>query len=115
MRTIHSTIQEFPELQDETLVSLAEACQRFPVPVSRPTLERLWRHGCRGVRLETIFLIGRRYTSVEAIRRYVERTQRTGDELPDAPVNPAMPKRDLEAGRKRFNLPPAGKNGVAAH
>ena len=113
MRTIHSTIREYPELQDETLVSLAEACNRFPVPVSRPTVERLWRHGQRGVVLETIFLIGRRYTSLEAIRRYVERTQRTGNDHAAIPVA-SLPKRNIDAARRKYNLPVAGRNGQPA-
>lgn len=103
-------IREYSELADETLVSLGEACKRFPIPVSRPTVERLWRYGQRGVRLETIFLIGRRWTSIEAIRRFIERTQSTGEGNPAEP-KPTLPKRDLEAGRKKFNLPEAGRNG----
>ncbi len=107
------SIKEYIELADETLVSLADACNRFPVPVSRPTIERLWRRGQRGVLLRTIFLVGRRYTSLEEIRRFCEAIQNTGDDLPEATPVSTMPKRDLEAGRKKHNLPKAGRNGVA--
>lgn len=113
MKATFSTIREYPELASETLVPLAKLGDYFPVPISRPSIERLWRKGRLGVRLETIFLNGRRYSSVEAIARYIERTQRTSDEVPSVPT-PSMPKRDLEAGRKKYNLPLAGKNGVAA-
>lgn len=111
MKASYSTIREYPELASETLVPLSKLSEHFPVPISRPSIERLWRRGRLGVRLETIFLNGRRYSSVEAIARYIEQTQRTGDEVPAAPVH-AMPKRDLEAARQKYNLPPAGRNGV---
>ena len=93
MRAVHSTIREFPELAGETLVPLSKLGEHFPVPISRPSIERLWRKGRLGVRLETIFLNGKRYSSVEALTRFIEQTQRTGDEL--------------------TATPPTGKNGFA--
>ena len=111
MRAVYS-VKEYPELASETLVPLSKLGEHFPVPISRPSIERLWRKGRLGVRLETIFLNGKRYSSVQAIARFIEQTQRTGDDAPAAPV-PTMPKRDLEAGRKKYNLPPAGKDGIA--
>jgi len=111
MRNINSTIREFPELANETLVPLAKLSEHYPVPMSRPSSERAWRRGRFGIRLETIFLNGRRYTSVEAIERYVTRTQRTGDEIHSAPV-PSMSRRDLNVARKKFNTPNPGKDGI---
>ncbi len=110
--TSYSAIREFPELASEELVPLSRLGEHFPVPISRPSIERLWRKGRLGVRLETIFLNGKRYSSVQAIARFVEQTQRTGDEAPAAPT-PSMSKRDLDAARQKFNMPPAGKNGFA--
>lgn len=104
--------QEYPELIDETLVSLSEACKHFPVPVSRPSVERLWRRGQRGVVLRTIFLVGRRYTSIEEIRRFIIASQRTGDAVPAEPT-PTMTKKEIDEARKKYKLPPAGRNGVA--
>ena len=103
--------QEYVELLDETLVLLSEAPQYFPVKVSRPSLERLWRRGQRGVVLKAVFLVGRRYTSAEEIRRFLVATQRTGD-LPSTPVS-SMPGRDLNVARKKFNTPTPGKDGIA--
>jgi hypothetical protein len=107
-----TSIREFPELVKETLVPLGNLDEHYPVPISRPSAERAWRKGRFGVRLETIFLNGKRYTSIEAISRYINRTQRTGDEIPSAQT-PSMSKRDIVAARKKYNLPPSGKNGVA--
>lgn len=107
-----TSIREFPELVDETLVPLSKMSEHYPVEISRPSAERAWRHGCRGVRLETVYLNGKRYTSVEAISRYVTRTQRTGDES-SAVLAPSMSNCHIVAARKKHNLPPAGKDGVA--
>ena len=103
---------EYPELIDETLVTLSDASKYFPVPVSRPSIERLWRRGQRGIVLKTIFLVGRRYTSTEEIRRFLVATQRTGDGTPAVPT-PSMSNHDLDTARKRFHMPPAGKNSIA--
>ena len=37
----------------------------------RDTISRWARLGCRGVRLESVLLGGRRYTSLEAIERFI--------------------------------------------
>ena len=69
------SICESPALADETLIPLKDASPHFPVPVSRNWLEKAIRKGTRGVRLETLYLCNKRYTSKEAIRRFIERTQ----------------------------------------
>lgn len=108
-------IKEYAELIDETLVSLADACKKFPVPMSRASLERFWRYGMRGVRLRTVRIGSRRFTSLEEIRRFIEQTQNSGDEAtPQRPLKPSMTKAELEAARKRFNLPAPGRNGIPA-
>ena len=102
------SIEENPALADETLIPMQEACEAFPVKVSRAYLERMIRKGTRGVRLETIFLANRRYTSKEAIRRFIGRTQNVPLEKP-VPVKPAtMTTGELEAARKKYNLPKSG-------
>jgi hypothetical protein len=112
MQNPHSDIREFPELAKETLVPLAKLGEHYPVPISRPSSERLWRKGRFGIRLETIFLNGKRYTSVEAINRYINRTQRTGDEVTSVAI-PSMSKRDLDTARQKFNMPQPGRDGTA--
>ena len=113
MQNIRSNIKEFPELVNETLVLLSKMGEHYPVKFSRPSAERAWRHGCRGVRLETIYLNGRRYTTVEAIKRYINRTQRTGDDPPAEPT-PSMSKKEIDIARQKYRLPAAGKDGIAA-
>jgi len=111
--TVYSHIPEYAELTGETLVSLQDACQQFPIKISRPCIERYWRHGQRGVLLRTCFLAGRRYTSVEEIERFIKATQRTGNDHAAIPVA-SLPKRDINAARRKYNLPAAGRNGQPA-
>ena len=101
------TICESVALLDENLISMKEACESFPMPVSRSSIEKMIRRGTRGVRLETIFFCNKRYTSREAIRRFIERIQNTDEKPKEQEEHKAktMSKTDLEAGRKKFNLP----------
>jgi len=62
-----ATIRNSPNLINEFLIALAEACNYFPVKCSRQTLERWMRRGSRGVILESVTIGSRRYTSREAI------------------------------------------------
>jgi hypothetical protein len=64
-----------PALADETLITLDEACQQFPVRISRTCIERMIRRGARGAVLETLLIGCRRYTSKEAIRRFLVNSQ----------------------------------------
>ena len=58
------------DILTEQLISMAEASARLP---GRPSLCTLWRwavKGCRGRRLETVTIGGRRYCSVESLARF---------------------------------------------
>jgi hypothetical protein len=55
----------------ESLVRLSAAGRHLPGNPSLPTLWRWHSRGVRGVRLETVALGGRRYTSREALERFV--------------------------------------------
>jgi hypothetical protein len=57
--------------ETERLLSMTEAAKLLP---GRPDVSTLWRWrtgGCRGHKLETILFGGRRYTSREAITRFL--------------------------------------------
>jgi hypothetical protein len=99
-----------PELMDETLLPIAEAPEAFPVKVSSRWIDQIISQGSRGVRLETLLIGTRRYTSKEAIRRFITRTQGTPKAKQKTPVvriDPAETKRLL----KQFNLPEPGDCG----
>ena len=98
------TIFDSPALLDETLVPLTAACKYFPVKCSRTSIERWARKGSRKATLETILLGGRRYTSREAIARFIRSQLRVEAERP-APTRGTMSKKEVEAAARRFGLP----------
>ena len=93
-----------PALLEESLVSLMEACKCFPVKCSRPALERWLRRGSRGAILESILICGKRYTSKEAIDRFIRNQLQTEADKP-APRRGSMSKKDVEKAARRFGLP----------
>ena len=106
---------KFSGLAGENLVLLSRAGDYFPVKRSSSALQRYWRRENHENKLETVLLFGRRYTSTEAIQRFVERSLKMSgncDTL-SVPINPSK-KRDVESGRKKFGLPPSGKDGEVA-
>ena len=62
-------------LSGETLLTIKQAAENFggiSIPVR--TVEKYVYEGVRGLKLETVFINGR-YTSKEAIQRFIERRQ----------------------------------------
>lgn len=100
----------YPELAEENLVPLARAGELFPIRVSASTIQRYWRDGVRGNRLQTYLIGGRRFTSLEQVRLFVERSL-SMDSNGDDGAFTASPKRNAQSGRKKFDLPSPGKNG----
>jgi hypothetical protein len=98
------TIFDTPALLEETLVPLAAACKCFPGNPSLSAVQRWARKGSRGATLETILLCGRRYTSREAIARFIRGQLQVEAERP-ASARGTMSKKDVEAVARRFGLP----------
>jgi len=85
----------------ETLVQFADARSAFPGDrrVSLATLHRWRQKGVRGNRLETCLIGGLRYTSKEAICRFI--AAQNADEQPaPAVITPAQRRRQSEAARQ---------------
>lgn len=62
------------DLRQETLITFEEAAQLLPVD-TQPNVSTWWRwarQGIRGRLLETVKVGGRRYTTQEAVLRFVE-------------------------------------------
>lgn len=47
-----------PDLVSESLIPVGKAGKYFPVPISRPSVERMMRTGKNGIRLESIMIGG---------------------------------------------------------
>ena len=89
---------------EEELLTLTEACGRFPRRVSRATLERWLRRGVCGVSLESVRIAGRRFTSAEAIERFVRsQVQTEAEKVP--PKRGTKSRRELEAACQKYGLP----------
>jgi hypothetical protein len=73
-----------------------EASKAFPGRPNASTIWRWHRSGVKGVRLETVVVGSRRYTSREAIQRFIERTTAAAD------------------GHHRLSLPKSGERSLAA-
>ena len=64
---------------NESFLTMTEATKVLP---GRPNIATLWRwrtRGVRGVKLESCLVGGRRYTSREALDRFIERSTAAGD------------------------------------
>jgi len=97
------TIFDTEGLLDETLVSLAAAPKYFPGNPSLSAVQRWMRRGSRGAVLETVLICGKRYTSKEAIARFLRGQLRIEAERP-APTR-TMSKKDIEVRARRLGLP----------
>ena len=89
---------------EELLHVPSEAAKVFP---GRPNSSTIWRwHKCgiKGIRLETIVVGGRRYTSREAIGRFIERTTRAADgSHAHQAATPARRKREIERAERELD------------
>jgi hypothetical protein len=79
----------------DRLLTMAEAAKSLP---GRPHASSIWRwykKGARGVRLETILRGGRRFTSVEAIERFIIATTAAADGQPKPRRTPRQHERAI--------------------
>ena len=82
----------------ETVVPLNKAPQHYPG--TRPHISTVYRHALNGA-LETFKVGGKRFTSIEAIRRFVARS--TNPETAPRPALPGHRERGLLAANKRLD------------
>lgn len=62
---------------EDDLVSLTELAKSLPKPPSHGCLWRWHRIGIQGVRLETVVVAGRRYSTRDAFQQFVNATTAT--------------------------------------
>lgn len=87
------------DVQSEELITSKEACSEFPGSqrISLAKLNRLWFKGIKGITLESIVIAGRRYTSREAILRFI--AAQNADETPIPTITSAQRRRQSEAAQ----------------
>lgn len=83
----------------ESLISFCDARTAFPggKRLALATLHRWRLHGVRGTRLETCLVGGMRYTSAEAIARFI--AAQNADETPVPSITPAQRRRQALAAQ----------------
>lgn len=97
------------DLSREAPIKFNEAAKLLLVLESRPshsTWWRWWRHGVHGVRLETIVFGGRRYTTKEAVQRFITAT--TAASIGELPPTRTPARRQRNHDRARQELIDAG-------
>ena len=98
-------IFDVPALLEEDLVPATKACEYFPGKKrSRASVERYFRKGIRGTVLESVLICGKRYTSLEAIDRFI-RGQLHVEAERASPKRATMSAREIEAAARRLGLP----------
>jgi len=106
---------QLSQLEYERPISLKDACKYLgEVTGKRPALTTVWRwcsKGCRGVRLESVCIGGRRYVTIPAIERFINGSNRPA-EPPAPPVETlskteaayrAMRKAQIDAAMKKLD------------
>ena len=90
------------KLSDETLLCGRDAREAFPVTPSEATYYRWLLKGARGVVLDSTVIGGRRYTSREAINRFIEAQNERAHQTPVEPNSPPLSRR-VEAARNALD------------
>lgn len=87
--------------ENEQLLSMTQAAKLLP---GRPDVATLWRwrtSGCRGIKLESILFGGRRYTSREALSRFIAATTAAADGEPVRSETPRQRQRAIDRAERR--------------
>ena len=106
-----TVIKNSPRLLDETLVPLKETgAKHFPVPCSYQTVRRCVQWGWNGITLESVTVGSRRFTSKEAIARFL--SAQAGAQPSEHPprinspqVGGRMSAEEIAEKSRAFNLP----------
>lgn len=96
------------DIQDESLIPLSEAPQYIPGRPNISTLYRWFQRGARGTRLETVVVGNKRFTSHEAIQRFVERTTANSPGAVAPPSRPTNRQREAAIRKAERELAEAG-------
>jgi len=94
------------DISAEQLLTLSQAARSLPGKVNVSTLWRWYQRGCRGVRLETVVIGGRRYTSKEALERFAAAT--TAARNGEQPTSRTSKQRQRATDTANFELEKAG-------
>jgi len=90
-------------LTEESLITLQEAAEDFGgISIPLNTIRYYAYQGVGGVKLETV-RINRRYTSKEAIQRFIDRRQGL-DEKIEKPKPKRMTPEEIDTGLRKYGI-----------
>jgi len=99
-RMVSRVIQNSAALLGEDLLTMEQVrMEALPVQISESTLQRHLRQG-----LESIRLFGRRYSSRQAVERFLQNQCQTEEERSTPPKRGSKTKREIEEAARRFGL-----------
>lgn len=96
------------DIYSETMVPISEAPRHFPGRPNISSVYRWFQRGSRGARLETIVVGAKRYTSMEAIQRFVDATTANSPGASVPPSRPTSRQREAAIRRAERELDAAG-------
>jgi Protein of unknown function (DUF1580) len=94
------------DILHENVITMTEAPGHIPGRPHSATIWRWWNRGIEGIKLETFMVGGRRFTSTEAITRFIKRTTAAQDEAIAKHV--LSRKRQAEIAKAERELTEAG-------
>ncbi len=92
----------------EEMIPIGQAPTHFP---GRPNISSIYRwfgKGCRGAKLETVVCGAKRYTSIEAIQRFIEATTANSPGADPQPIRRTSRQREAAIRRAEADLQRAG-------
>ena len=95
------------DIQNENLIQFTDAPCHIPGRPHIATVHRWRLRGARGVRLDSILVGGKRFTSTEAIERFIEQTTTAADGV-TAPRTETSAAREKRLARVEAELAAAG-------
>lgn len=85
------------DISSEKLLTFSQAAEKLPSRPHTSALHRWTNSGIRGIKLETILIGGRRFTSWEALQRFVEATTEESNNI-------SIQKAKNRARKKTFKI-----------
>jgi len=91
------------DVSKEKLLTIPAAARSLPHgPAHVATVWRWIQTGCRGVRLESVLVGGKRFTSEEALQRFFERGNAAADGKPIPARSAKQRERAIEAAEREL-------------
>ena len=91
------------DLMTEDLRTLIEATKSLPHAPHVSTIHRWRLRGIRGIRLETVLIGGRRFTSREALARFAAATTAAANDSPPPIRSPAQRERAIKTAEAKLS------------